>query len=309
MKKLLLVVCFAALSFTAFAQQDAMYTHYMYNTLGVNPAYAGSREAVTATLLNRSQWVGFKGAPTTQTVTVHSPVYEDKVNLGLSIVNDKIGPTNNTSIFIDYAFRFQLDDESKLALGLKAGVNSLSADLTKLRLDNPDDEAFAGKLNTALTPNFGFGIYYSRDRFYAGLSVPRLLENKYEFNQSLSGNSVAKEQRHYYGIAGAMFTLNEDFDLKPTTLLKVTKGSPIEADFTASFIYQQKLLLGAMYRTGDAMGLLAGLDLNDQLHIGYSFDWSVVNNTAKYNYGSHEIVLRYDFVFATKYRIRSPRYF
>ncbi len=309
MKQIIFVLLWSVLIFPVFSQQDAMFTHYMYNTLEVNPAYAGSRDALTATMLHRSQWVGFKGAPVTQTITLHAPVYEDKVNLGLSVINDKIGPTNNTSINVDYAFRFQLTEDSKLALGLKAGLNSMYTDLANLKLDKQLDPSFQGKANGEMSPNFGFGVYYSRDRFYAGFSIPRLIESSFNFSQGITDYTISKEQRHYFFIAGGMYKLSENFDLKPTTFVKVTNGAPVQADVTASVVYQEKLLLGAMCRTGDAAGILAGLDLTDQLHVGYSFDWSFVNSTTRYNYGSHEIMLRYDFVFPGKFKIRSPRYF
>jgi type IX secretion system PorP/SprF family membrane protein len=277
-----------------FAQQEAMYTHYMYNTLAVNPAYAGSREALTITALHRSQWVGFDGAPQTQTLTIHSPVIKDAVNLGLSMINDKIGPVNNAGIFIDYAFRFKLSEESNLALGLKVGVNEYSFNLSALKakdiLDNQITES-----GNSLLPNVGVGIYYSRERFYLGLSTPKLFENQYDYNDYVTENELNKEKLHYYLISGGLIDLNRNVKLKPTGFLKVTQGAPIEMDISAEFFYEEKYSMGLMYRSGDSVGLLLGMALTKHLNLGYSFDWSFVNKTAKYNAGSHEVVLQYEF--------------
>lgn len=292
------------------AQQVPMYTHYMYNTLVVNPAYAGSRDALTITALDRMQWVGFKGAPVTQTLTLHTPIINEHVGLGLSVLNDKIGPTNNTSIFVYYAYRVKLTKKSKLAFGLSAGANIYQASLSSLQLDVPEDPAFQNNIHNRTLPNFGFGVYYSRERFYAGISTPDLLENKIsEINLPNGTTLIGKEQRHYFFIAGSMFNLTENLDFKPTMLIKVTPAAPIQADFTASFVIMKKLLVGAMFRTGDAVGGLVGLDITDQFHLGYSFDWSYGLKTSKYNGGSHEIVLRYDCIFYDKRQIHSPRNF
>lgn len=294
----------------SYAQQAPMFTHYMYNTLSVNPAYAGSREALTVTALHRSQWVDFTGAPTTQTLTMHSPIINEHIGVGLAVVNDKIGPTNNTGIVASFAYRMKLTQKSKLALGLSAGANIFQANLNNLNLDQTNDPVFQNNVNNKTTPNVGFGVYYSRDRFYTGISVPSLIENSFsEVNQTGGSTLIASEQRHYFFIAGGLIKLGQNLDFKPTTLIKVTAAAPIQADLTASFIIMEKLLLGAMFRTGDAVGGLIGYDITEQLHIGYSYDWSYGLETSKYNNGSHEIMLRYDFIFSSKKQIHSPRNF
>lgn len=307
-----IVVAFALSlgSLSANAQQTPMYTHYMYNTLVINPGYAGSRDALTITALHRSQWVDFKGAPITQTLTIHSPLRNEHLGVGLSISNDKIGPTNNTSVFVDFAYMMQLTKKSKLSLGLSGGANIFQASLGSLQLDEQVDPVFQNSITNHVAPNFGFGMYYSRERFYAGISSPDLLQNNYSVVSESNGNTlVAKEQRHYFFIAGSMIKITDNFAFKPTTFVKVTSGAPIQGDVTASFIIMKKLLLGVMYRTGDAFGALVGLDITEQFHVGYSFDYSYGLKTFKYNKGSHEIVLRYDFIKADKKQIHSPRYF
>jgi len=310
LKKITFVLILILGTLSLKAQQMPMYTHYMYNTLTVNPAYAGSRDALTITALNRTQWVGFSGAPMTQTLSMHTPLRSENIGLGLSVLNDKIGPTNNTSIFADFAFIMNLTERSKLALGVSAGANIFRADLNSLGITQPNDPVFAYNINNEITPNFGFGAYYSRERFYAGISVPSLIESNYfEISQPEGDILIGKGKRHFFFISGALFHLSPNLDFKPTTLIKATSGAPIQADITASFIIMQKLLLGGMYRTGDAVGALVGLNITDQFHLGCSFDWSYGLKTSKYNQGSYELVLRYDFIFNSKKQIRSPRYF
>jgi type IX secretion system PorP/SprF family membrane protein len=292
-------------SIFANAQQDAMFTHYMYNTISINPAYAGSRDALTIGGVHRSQWVGFEGAPITQTLSLHSPVFTKNIGLGLSVLNDKIGPSNNTSFFIDFSYRIKLKN-SYLAFGLKSGANIVKVGLSEVNLKDPSDPAFASNFNSQVMPNFGGGIYYYTDKFYVGVSVPKLLQNN-PFNPSQQ--AVVEAVRHYFFIAGTYFTLSESVKLFPTTFIKVAPASPIEMDFSANFIFKDKYMAGLMYRTGDAAGVFVGVNLTPQFTLGYSFDWSFVNKTGAYNAGSHEIMFRYDFYVLSQKKIRSPRYF
>lgn len=297
-------------SLSLYGQQAPVYTHYMYNTLVINPAYAGSRDALSITALHRSQWVGFSGAPITQSFTMHTPFKNEFIGVGFSVVNDKIGPTNNTSIFFDYAFILKTSEKSRLALGLSSGINIYQADLNSIELDQQIDPAFEENVENKVSPNFGLGIYYSRDRFYAGISSPFILQNTYALENQNNGTAIiAKIQRYYFVIAGTQVNLTDKIALRPTSQIKITKSAAIEADFTASFIFMNRLLIGAMYRTGDAFGVLVGVDITKKLHLGYSFDWSYGLRTFKYNQGSHELVLRYDFIFFNKRQIHSPRNF
>lgn len=305
MKKIILsiIVCFSM--FQLYSQQDAMFTHYSFNTIAINPGYAGSRDALTVTGLNRLQWVDFDGAPVTQTLTLHAPIANEKIGLGLSFLNDIIGPTNTTSIYADFAYKIKVGP-GKLAFGLKGGINMRSNRLSKLT-EIDVDPIGKNDVSSQVLPNFGFGMYYSTEKYYVGLSTPRLLESEYE------GNSLTKsiEKRHYYFIAGTVFPINKTktIKLRPTTFVKLTEGAPIEVDLTALFYFNDKFWVGPMLRSGDAAGVLAGLNITDQFAFGYSFDWSFSNKTIKYNYGSHELMLRYDFIFNNKAKIRSPRYF
>ena len=310
MKKIFLILAIITISLTLFSQQDAMYTHYMFNTLSVNPAYAGSRDALTLTGLHRSQWVGFDGAPRTQTLTLHTPLMNESLGVGFSVVNDKIGPTNTTALYGDFAYKIKLTETSKLALGLSAGLNIRRNALIDIPLEQQEDIAFYRNEESNLLPNFGFGVYYSiHNKFYAGISIPKLIENNFSNIDTRYNTKLNSESRHYFLIAGVIFDLTENVKFKPTMLTKYTNGAPLEGDITATLLYKEKLWGGLMYRTGDAFGLLLGFYFTPQLAAGYSFDWSFGNKTMAYNKGSHEIMLMYDFIWKDKARIRSPRYF
>ncbi len=307
MKKIILIIVLITAVFQSWAQQNAQFTHYSFNTLAVNPGYAGSRDALTVTLLHRTQWVSFPGAPVTQTFTIHAPVANEKVGIGFSVLNDKIGPTDQTSFFADFAYKIKVG-KGQLSLGLKGGFNMISQDINGLSTTQPNDPAFQENAQSKLLPNVGAGVYYSTTKYYLGLSTPSLLENDY----ATDATSVASsEQRHYFFIGGAIFNLNKEgsIKLRPTTFVKVTAGAPVEIDLTALFYLKDTFWAGPMFRTGDAVGLLVGVNLLEHLSVGYSYDWSFTNKTGEYNGGSHEIMLRYDFFFKSSKKIKSPRYF
>jgi type IX secretion system PorP/SprF family membrane protein len=308
MKKHILTFLLLFVCINIYAQQDAMFTHYAFNTLAVNPGYAGSRDVLTITGLHRNQWVGIKGAPTSNTLTLHSPISKN-AGLGLSVITDKIGPVKTNSVYADFAYRIKTSEKGRLSFGLKGGLNMMQANLTSLSLDQQDDIAFSSNLQSKVLPNFGFGLYYDHQNWYVGVSTPRMLENNFQTNEISGSNSIIFDQRHYYFIAGSIIKINDDLKLRPATFVKVTAGAPIEADLTAIFMLYDKVDLGAMYRTGDAFGLIAGFMVNDQMRIGYSYDYSYALSSYAYNGGSHEIMIRYDCIYKSRTKIRSPRYF
>lgn len=305
MKKIIIIIAFLISTMWAFAQQEAMYTHYMYNTISINPAYAGSRDALSMTLLNRSQWVGIEGAPKTMSFNAHSPIGALNTSLGLSLINDNIGVTNSLSTYIDYSFKVKVSDEANLYLGLKAGFDKIDDSLNDLISENPSDVAFDQNYESSLMPNFGFGLYYKTNRYYVGASVPRLL--KYKYGESIASSDFKSGQQHFYLIGGAIFDLNETWQLKSSTFVKGTKGAPIEADITAKAIFNKKIWVGVNYRTNDAVGFLAGIYINPQLAVGYAYDYSYDN--MKSFASSHEILITYDLIFNNNSKIISPRFF
>ena len=207
MRKVVLFMIVFASAFSARAQQDAMFSHYMFNTQSINPGYVGSREVLSVMSVLRSQWINFDGAPRTQTLSINSPLFNDQLGFGFSILNDKIGPIKSTNFALDLAYHLQVTQSGhKLSFGIKGGGNAFSSDFSMLDLDagDPDqiDPSFSRDVRRKFLPNFGAGFYYNTTKWYAGLSIPNILEK--EFDQS---------QRHYFAIAGALFEINRDIKL------------------------------------------------------------------------------------------------
>ncbi len=281
--------------------QEPMYTHYMYNTLSVNPAYAGSRDALTLAVLNRKQWSGFEGSPLTQTFTLHTPIINENIGLGLSVVNHKIGAINISRIRGDYAYKISLSGTSKLAFGLSAGFNVQQNSLSDLVLLESGDVDFSVDKNSGLLPNFGLGLYYSSKQYYVGISVPELLYNDFDADKT-----VRFRNHTFFLIGGGIFDLNPNFKLKPSTLVKIRR-SAVQLDLSGILIYRSKLWGGLMYRTSDAFGALAGVFISPRLTVGYSFD--MFSGKSAIRAGSHEIMLMYDLDFSDKGGVVSPRFF
>ena len=310
MKKIFIsIVLTVAVFAVSNAQQDAQYTQYMYNTISVNPAYAGSRGVLSIAALHRSQWVGLDGAPTTQTLNFHTPV-SNNVGLGLSVVNDEIGNGTNQDTYIDAAFSYtvHISEEGKLSFGLKAGGHLLNVDFTKLR--NYGAESNMPNIDNKFSPNFGAGIYYHTDRFYAGLSVPNFLQTEhFDSSDSNSSSLIAQERMNFYLITGYVFDLKNNVKFKPAALVKAVKGAPLQLDLSANFLFNDKFSLGAAYRWDAALSALFGFQLNEQLMIGLAYDKEVTDlGATTFNDGSFEIMLRYEFLKNYK-RVITPRFF
>ncbi|MGB3525672.1 MAG: type IX secretion system membrane protein PorP/SprF [Flavobacteriales bacterium] len=286
----------------AQAQQDPMYSQYMFNTLAFNPAYAGSADVFTAMALSRHQWVGFAGAPTTQTLSLHSPLPGNKLALGGNLIHDVAGPTKQNSAFIDVAYRIQTGTNTRLAFGLSGGVNLFQADIASLSTVevDPHNANIKGKA----LPNFGFGLYWHAPRYYVGLSAPKLLENVIGEDGLVATN---QEFRHYFLMAGYVMDISRDLKFRPSILLRAVEGAPLSLDLNANFLLRERVWFGAMYRYGNAFGVMGQYQVNEQLRVGYAFDMTTTKLGA-YNAGTHEIMLGYDFKF-TKGRTISPRYF
>jgi type IX secretion system PorP/SprF family membrane protein len=295
---------FAAL--TSFGQQDPDYTQYMFNQQSMNPAYVGSWESIGFMALNRKQWVGFDGSPSTQTFAFQTPLQRENIGLGLSVVNDQIGYEKKFSVSADYSYRLKLNDDLSLRLGMKAGFTNYSNDLTKYQLDshNQPDQMFQGEIDQKFMPNVGIGAFLHSKKFYLGLSVPKLINNEFRSNENFS---TYAEMRHFFLSGGYVFDLGENVKFKPTFLAKATLGSPLQLDLSGNFLIKEKFWLGAMLRTGDAYGFIAQWVFNKKLRIGYAIDFTTTN-MRNYQDGVHEIMISYELTFL-KTRIPSPRYF
>ncbi|MDY0779823.1 type IX secretion system membrane protein PorP/SprF [Tenacibaculum sp. IB213877] len=309
MKKIYLFILILIYCELGYTQQDAQYTQYMYNTISVNPAYAGSRGVLNITGLHRSQWVGLEGAPKTQTLSLHSPLRNDRIGIGLSVVHDKIGPTQETYIDAMASYTIPVSyDGDKLAFGLKLGGHLLNVDFMKLN-QYTTQLVSGNNINNQFSPTIGAGIYYYNDKFYMGLSVPNFLETKHFKESTSSNNFIAEERMNFYLITGYVFDLGEDWNFKPALLTKAVSGSPLQIDASANFWFKQKLTLGAAYRWDAAWSAIVGLQVSDTLMLGFAYDKEVteLGNTA-FNDGSFEVLLRFEFN-KGKDKILSPRFF
>jgi type IX secretion system PorP/SprF family membrane protein len=299
-KHIILVLVFTQL--LCNAQQDSQYTQYMYNTVNINPAYAGSRESLTMFLLHRSQWVGLDGAPVTNNVSAHTPIGDSNFGAGLSFVNDRIGPVDENTISADLAYFIQVSSNFKLSVGLKGTANLFNLDVNKLTIQNPSDPQFQN-FDTEFSPNIGAGLYLFSDKTYVGLSVPNFFEtNRYNDNDV----TVTKERMHFYFIAGHVFELSPSIKFKPALLTKAVEGAPLQTDITANFLIYEKLTLGAAYRWDSAVSGLVGFQISPSIFAGYGYDMET-SNLSNYNSGSHEIFLRFE-IFSNN-RVADPRFF
>ncbi len=310
MKKILVLILFFVLfNSLSYAQQDAQYTQYMYNTISVNPGYAGSRDVLSLTGLYRTQWVGLEGSPKTMTFSGHSPLRNEKMGLGVSIVRDEIWVQDETYIDVDFSYTINTSSDGQLAFGLKAGAHLLNIDFSKTSPENNTDDDFdlSNNVDNKFSPNVGFGIYYHTDKFYLGYSAPTLLRTNYYEDDVSSVSYLAKDRVNHYVIAGYVFDLNASLKLKPAVLFKAVQGAPLQVDLSGNLLLNEKLTLGLAYRWDAALSGLVGFQISEGLMIGYAYDWETteLNN---YNSGSHEIFLRFEFK-SSKDGIISPRFF
>lgn len=289
-------------AFVSYAQQDAQFTQYMYNTININPAYAGSRGALSIFALHRTQWVGLDGAPVTNTASVNTPLNASNLGLGVSIINDKIGPTTENTISADLSYTVPTSETFKLSFGIKATANFFNLDVNRL---NPvDDDPSLHDFNNKFTPNIGAGVYLHSDKAYVGFSIPNFIEsNRYDDNEV----AIFKEKINYYLIAGYVFDVNESIKFKPALLTKVVAGAPLQMDVSGNFMFNDKFVVGLAYRWSAAVSAMVGFQVTDGMYIGYGYDHETTNLN-NYNSGSHEIFLRYE-IFKNNDKIITPRFF
>ena len=288
------------------AQQDPMFTQYMFNEITVNPAYAGSHKVISATALYRNQWTGFDGAPITQSFNVHSPLKNERIGVGVSIINDVIGVSKNFNLYGNASYMIPFSAKSHLAFGLQAGFTRISEDISKLEINGgeaytPDGGA---EIATGALPNIGAGLHYETHNFYVGASVPKLLSTV--TNDALGS---LKQAQHYFLTMGYLINLNPLWMLKPATMIKAVSGAPINADISLDVIYDKTYSLGAAYRSGESLDLMGMYLINSEFRIGYSYD-ILLNALRNVNGvgGTHEIILNYRFSH-DKSKVETPRFF
>ncbi len=283
---------------TVFAQQDPQYTQYMYSMNILNPAYAGSRGVTSIGLLGRTQWVGVDGAPQTATLSINGPVGKN-VGLGFSVIHDEIGPVKEDNLYADFSYTLNFSGEDKFAFGIKAGATFLN-----VREFTTVDQDPLNVPVSLVAPNFGVGVMYYNDRFYAGLSVPNFIESRY-LDTKNGISSSASEKTHYFLTSGYVFDLDENLKLKPSTMLKAAPGAPLSVDLSLNLLIQEKVELGLSHRLDDSISGMIGFQVSQDLRIGYAYDYTT-SNFGEFNSGSHEIMILFDL---NKKKIKSPRFF
>lgn len=292
--KQLLAAIFTMVSVLALGQHNSVYSQYMFNGLLINPAYAGSQEALNVTGLYRTQWVGLDGSPTTITFSAHTPLRNKKINLGLIAMQDQFGISQHSKASLVYAYRFRLFKGS-FSLGISAGVDAIRTNWNEIRTTQASDPTFVPGQQKTIVPQAGAGLYYYSKSFYMGLSVPTLLNsNRFDEYQPAVLSS------------GVLIKLSDNFRIKPAVLFKYMLHSPYELDFATTFYWQDVIGLGANYRLNDAVTAFIDLRINDQFRLGYGYDYAV-SKLQNYSNGSHEIMLRY--LFRYKVNPQSARYF
>ncbi len=294
-----------------FGQQDAQYTQYMYNPQVINPAYVGSRDVLSIVGLHRSQWVGVDGAPRTSTLSLHSPIgLTKKIGLGVSAINDEIGPVDENYLSVDFSYSIDVTQKSKLNFGIKGTAQIFNVDFSKLDIFDYTDNLYASDLNNDINPNVGVGAFYYNDDFYVGLSVPNLLQTEHfdvEASESTSSFTATQDRINYYLLAGYVFDISDNVLFKPATMIKVVDGSPLQLDVSANFLINDKLTLGAAYRWSAAFSFLAGFQVSDSLMLGFGYDRESTE-IQQYTSGSYEVMLRFE-LFRKYSRMLTPRFF
>lgn len=302
--KIVFVLFLAVFTLQSNAQQDPQYTNYMFNTLSVNSAYAGSRGHLSVTALHRTQWVGIEGAPQTQSLTVESPI-GNNLGLGVAIIHDKLGPSREMYLDGNLSYTIRLNNKSRLSFGLKAGARLLNVDL----FDGFQTNADVSSINNRFLPTVGAGMYWRNEKTYIGISVPNFLTKEHFDRDSFNSNTfeVSAERLHYFLIAGKVFDLSDSVKFKPAFLGKFVVGAPAIVDLSANFMLYDKFRIGAAYRWDDSFSGLIGLQLTPKLLLGYAYDLTTTR-LGDFNSGTHEIMLRFELLTKEK-QLKSPRFF
>jgi type IX secretion system PorP/SprF family membrane protein len=288
-------------------QQDPMYTQYIFNLQTINPAYAGSWQSLGVTALSRLQWVNFKGHPNTQTFSLQTPLKNENVGIGLNLMLDNVGLEKRFSVGIDYSYKILLSEITSLRFGIKGGFTNYSNNLYAYE-QYPDllpDLSFQANIENKFMPNFGFGLFLSSEKYYLSLSLPKILENSYQLN--VSNFSIKSEARQFYFAGGLIFKLSDNVQFKPTFMTKSVLGAPFQYDLSANFLLAEKFWIGGMYRSGDALGAIAQWIVNNNMRLGYAYDFTFTD-LQNYHNGIHELMVSYEFNFS-KRRYISPRFF
>jgi len=307
-KKTTIILLFL-LAYKSYAQQDPLFTQYIYNKLAFNPGYAGSGDQFSMDLLSRFQWTGIQGAPRTISFTAHTPLRNQHIGLGLYTYRDELGPSVDYGAMAAFSYRV-IFSTTKLCFGIQAGFKYMDIDWGLLNPKDPGDILLNNQVTNRAVPDLDFGVYYYGSHFYIGLSAKHLLQNQIIVSSAAPDDetSFTKLFRNYYAMAGGAVPISDNLVFMPSLLIKYMQDVPLQADINACFLFNNIMTLGASYRTGNAIGLIIEVNVAKGLSIGYSYDiW--FNTLKNYNTGSHEIRIGYEFDLFNKNRMLTPRYF
>lgn len=300
----MLVFFVTGLVSVAKAQQDPQYSQYMFNQLAINPAYAGSKEALNTAAFVRSQWTGIEGAPNTETVTIHGPLRKKRVGLGFAVIADQIGPKNSIGALGSYAYRIPIGN-AKLAFGIRAGVYQFTYNWDDIVYKDINDPYNTHTQTSSIVPTADAGIYLYTNSMYMGLSATHLYNGRLTSVSAGTGD-YAQYSAHYFFTFGKAWALNENLVFNPSVMVKAAKNAPTSIDVNMSFLLKEKIWLGISARSSAAIVIYTQIKLTDKFKLGYAFDFGF-NKIGKVGGGTHEIMLGYDFNIY-KSKIASPRY-
>ncbi|MCP4520203.1 MAG: type IX secretion system membrane protein PorP/SprF [Cytophagales bacterium] len=300
--QLLVTGIFIGTSSIAFSQQETMFTQYMFNEVVINPGYTGSHGMLSMTGVVREQWLGLEGAPSTQSFTIHKPLRAGRMGGGLSIINDQIGISGNTSIYLSASYKLLLRKNATLQFGLQGGVTNNRTDLNSLNVEDNSEEIFNEGNVSRFLPNIGAGLYFFTKKFYLGFSIPQLVNN----SLSIGNSRYAVQERHYFVTTGYVFDLSKNWKYKPSLFYKYVYGAPMEIDITNTFIIKDKFWFGLAWRSMGSSDFILGLQITEKISISYSYDYALTD-LRQFNTGSHEFIVNYRF--SSSKKIMTPRYF
>lgn len=310
----LISLLWSAMPQRALAQQEVRYSQYMFNGLVLNPAYTGTGERTSLMLLARKQWVGIDCSPLSGSASLHSALgKKDNNGIGGFFEYDNIGVHSRYSLYGTYAYRIPVSKTARLSLGLSAGATYMQSNWSEVTTVDSDDPLFAAN-ESGIAPNFGVGIYFNTPHFYAGASVPQMLESKLEDGQAVF--DIAKQFRHYYGTVGVVIPVGKSLKIIPSGLVKIVPSyAPMQVDANLSLLVKDALWLGSSFRFAteqdfapESVNGIIAFQFRNGMRIGYAYDLTLSDLSA-YTSGSHEVSLSFEFGKADAGRFRTPRYF
>jgi type IX secretion system PorP/SprF family membrane protein len=293
-KKDYLLLLFLMVTTAVSAQQNEEYSQNLYNLTSINPAYAGSRGRTDIFSLYRMQWTGLEGAPKTMIAAINGPLKNPNLGLGLTFLNDKIGPSDVSSVSADFSYGIKVSANYKLAFGLKASASLLNVDFSELYLADPNDPAFESNIDNKFSPNIGVGFYLHSDKTFVGISAPNLLKTTFydRYKTSAANTRVAREDIRYFLTVAHEFDLSWYLKFKPMLLVNAQPGELTKINLSTNFLLYDKLTLGMSYKFGGTITNLVGFQISDSMFLGYGYDLETTK-LANYNSGSHDFFLRY----------------